>query len=99
MSSLFYVTGTDTDVGKTYIACEIVRQLCQQGVEVETRKPAESGCIESADGSLVTQGTGLRAYERGGNENRDRRGETGGVRPPSMECEHQEPVGESGAER
>jgi dethiobiotin synthetase len=55
----YFITGSDTDVGKTYIACEIVRQLCQQGVEVETRKPAESGCIESGcvgsgDGGLLT---------------------------------------------
>ena len=39
---------------KPISACEIVRQLRQQGVEVETRKPAESGCIESGDGSLIT---------------------------------------------
>ena len=50
----YFITGSDTDVGKTYIACEIVRQLCQQGVEVETRKPAESGWVESGDGGLLT---------------------------------------------
>ena len=50
----YFITGSDTDVGKTYIACELVRQLCQQGIEVETRKPAESGCVESDDGSLIT---------------------------------------------
>ena len=50
----YFITGSDTDVGKTYIACEIIRQLCQQGVEVETRKPAESGCVESDGGGLVT---------------------------------------------
>ena len=50
----YFITGSDTDVGKTYVACEIVRQLRQQGVAVETRKPAESGCVESGDGVLVT---------------------------------------------
>ena len=40
----YFVTGSDTDVGKTYIACEIVRQLRRRGVDVETRKPVESGC-------------------------------------------------------
>ncbi|MDC1287372.1 dethiobiotin synthase [Gammaproteobacteria bacterium] len=50
----YFITGADTDVGKTYVACEIVRQLCAQGVEVETRKPAESGCVESDNGSLIT---------------------------------------------
>ena len=50
----YFITGSDTDVGKTYIACEIVRQLVLQGVNVETRKPAESGCVVSANGDLVT---------------------------------------------
>jgi dethiobiotin synthetase len=50
----YFITGSDTDVGKTYIACQIVRQLVQQGVKVETRKPAESGCVVSANGDLVT---------------------------------------------
>ena len=49
----FFITGSDTDVGKTYIACQIVRQLVQQGVKVETRKPAESGCVVSATGDLI----------------------------------------------
>jgi dethiobiotin synthetase len=50
----YFITGSDTDVGKTYIACQIVRQLVQQGVKVETRKPVESGCVVSANGDLVT---------------------------------------------
>lgn len=50
----YFITGSDTDVGKTYIACEIVRQLCRHGVELETRKPAESGCDTNALGELQT---------------------------------------------
>ena len=50
----YFITGSDTDVGKTYIACQIVRQLVRQGVNVETRKPVESGCVASTDGDLVT---------------------------------------------
>ena len=49
----YFITGSDTDVGKTYIACQIVRQLVRQGVRVETRKPVESGCVVSANGDLV----------------------------------------------
>ena len=52
-SSGYFMTGSDTDVGKTYIACEIVRQLVQRGIRLETRKPAESGCIQS-DNDLLT---------------------------------------------
>ncbi len=51
----YFITGSDTDVGKTYIACQIVRQLCRLGFELETRKPAESGCIEASNGDLITQ--------------------------------------------
>ena len=50
----YFITGSDTDVGKTWVACEIVRQLCQLGLEVATRKPAESGCRESDSGELLT---------------------------------------------
>lgn len=39
-----FVTGTDTDVGKTYIACQIARQLTERGVRVGIYKPAASGC-------------------------------------------------------
>jgi len=51
----YFITGSDTDVGKTYIACEIIRQLNHRGVKTETRKPAESGCVVSNDGDLLTQ--------------------------------------------
>lgn len=49
-----FITGSDTDVGKTYIACEIVRQLRGRGRRVATRKPAESGCEAAAGGDLLT---------------------------------------------
>jgi len=64
----YFITGSDTDVGKTYVACEIVRQLCASGVEVETRKPAESGCIESSDGSLITHDAAALQQANGGRE-------------------------------
>ena len=50
----YFITGSDTDVGKTYIACEIVRQLNHRGIKTETRKPAESGCVLSSEGDLIT---------------------------------------------
>jgi dethiobiotin synthetase len=49
----YFITGSDTDVGKTYIACAIVRQLNHRGIKTETRKPAESGCDLSNDGDLI----------------------------------------------
>ena len=39
-----FITGTDTDVGKTYIGSQIVSLLHKAGVSVVPRKPIESGC-------------------------------------------------------
>lgn len=64
----YFITGSDTDVGKTYIACEILRQLRRHGVEVETRKPAESGCaLDEHNQPLGYDAAALRLA----NENRE----------------------------
>ncbi len=47
----FFVTGTDTDVGKTYIASALVRHFVQQGYETIGMKPVAAGC-ESVNGEL-----------------------------------------------
>ena len=39
-----FITGTDTDVGKTYIGSQIVSLLHQEAIHVVPRKPIESGC-------------------------------------------------------
>jgi dethiobiotin synthetase len=39
-----FIVGTDTGVGKTYVAACIVRALARQGVRVGVYKPAASGC-------------------------------------------------------
>lgn len=39
-----FITGTDTDVGKTYIGAQIVARLYQLNIDVVPRKPIESGC-------------------------------------------------------
>ena len=51
----YFITGSDTDAGKTYVACQVVRQLVAAGIGLEIRKPAESGCRPGADGDLITQ--------------------------------------------
>ncbi len=50
----YFITGSDTDVGNTYIACQIVGQLRTAGFTLETRKPAESGCEPAPGGGLLT---------------------------------------------
>jgi len=50
MKGLF-ITGTDTNVGKTYIACLIATELKSRGINIVPRKPVESGC-ELINGNL-----------------------------------------------
>ncbi len=38
-----FITGTDTDVGKTWVGKKIIQQLTKDGISVEPRKPIESG--------------------------------------------------------
>jgi dethiobiotin synthetase len=54
-STGLFITGSDTDVGKTYIGCELIRQIRSQGIELEVRKPVESGCIADESSVLVAQ--------------------------------------------
>ncbi len=51
----FFITGTDTDVGKTYAAGCIGLTLTQQQIAVSPRKPIASGCILQPDGSLLSE--------------------------------------------
>ncbi len=53
----FFITGTDTDIGKTYVACQLAKlmRLKLPGLVISPRKPATSGCIEQEDGSLLSK--------------------------------------------
>jgi dethiobiotin synthetase len=42
----FFVTGTDTGVGKTLVACALVRALGARGIDVGVMKPVETGVGE-----------------------------------------------------
>ena len=48
-----FVTGNDTDVGKTYVAAMIARAVAAQGLRVGIYKPAASGCRQR-DGELLS---------------------------------------------
>ena len=45
-----FVTGTDTGVGKTLIACALVRALREEGAQVAVMKPVASGAFQTPDG-------------------------------------------------
>ena len=46
-----FITGTDTNVGKTHVTCLIARQLLARGTSVAAYKPACSGAIVSTSKS------------------------------------------------
>ncbi len=52
MKQAFFITGTDTNVGKTYVACKLIRQYVAQGYKVVGMKPVAAGC-EFVDGKWV----------------------------------------------
>ena len=54
-STGYFITGSDTDVGKTYIGCELIRQIRALGYKLEVRKPAESGCKPDEFSNLQAQ--------------------------------------------
>lgn len=54
MTQAFFITGTDTDVGKTHVACQIIAQYVAQGLKVVGMKPIAAGC-ELLNGEWVNQ--------------------------------------------
>lgn len=59
-----FITGTDTEVGKTYVAATIARQLVNEGRRVGVYKPVASGCrvetrgMVSQDAEMLWQAAG-----------------------------------------
>ena len=44
MKQAFFITGTDTGVGKTFVACKLIQQYVAQGYKVVGMKPVAAGC-------------------------------------------------------
>ncbi len=66
----FFITGTDTDVGKTVVAAAVARYLRNQGLRVGVLKPVTSGAVQhegrlvSEDAALLQWASGCTAAER-----------------------------------
>lgn len=56
-----FVTGTDTNVGKTVVAAAIVSELIRRGVSTGAFKPAVSGSVETVAGPVWDDATQLMA--------------------------------------
>ena len=61
MTRGFFVTGTDTGVGKTCVSVGMVRALQAQGHVVVGMKPVASGCVESSTGLVNEDALELQA--------------------------------------
>ena len=48
----FFITGTDTGVGKTYVACKLIQQYVALGYKVVGMKPVAAGC-DLVDGEWI----------------------------------------------
>ena len=46
----FFITGTDTDVGKTLVARTLLREFSAQGIRCAGYKPVSAGCARTPDG-------------------------------------------------
>lgn len=49
-----FITGTGTDVGKTFIGSALARALVQRNISVIPKKPVESGCLKR-ENELIPQ--------------------------------------------
>jgi dethiobiotin synthetase len=58
MKQAYFITGTDTGIGKTYVACQMIREYVAQGYRVVGMKPVAAGC-ELVDGQWVNEDVAL----------------------------------------
>lgn len=55
MAKSYFVIGTDTNVGKTYVASALIRQFVEAGFKTIGMKPIASGCEINEQGELVNE--------------------------------------------
>ena len=53
MTAGYFITGTDTDAGKTHVTCALATRARARGHKVFAFKPIETGCGPGARGGLV----------------------------------------------
>ncbi|MGB2246758.1 MAG: dethiobiotin synthase [Alcanivorax sediminis] len=50
LKGIFFVTGTDTEVGKTWVSCRLLERAQEAGLSCYGLKPVAAGCEETAEG-------------------------------------------------
>jgi dethiobiotin synthetase len=62
----YFVTGTDTGVGKTTVSCALLAAARARGLTVDALKPVETGCPIDSRGFLVPADVAALALATGG---------------------------------
>jgi dethiobiotin synthetase len=62
----YFITGTDTDVGKTFVTCALARRARARGCRVFAFKPIESGCVLDDSGRRIGADQELLVEAAGG---------------------------------
>src|SRR3990172_8459579 len=60
----FFITGTDTGVGKTLVACALIKVIGTLGLSVGAMKPVETGCIREGGVLIPPDGMSLKSAAR-----------------------------------
>lgn len=61
----YFITGTDTGIGKTTITCALAAALSQRGARVGVMKPIETGCeVDSAGNRVAADAARLQYFAR-----------------------------------
>ena len=50
MKKRYFIAGTDTDAGKTMVACALLAKARGQGLTTAAVKPVAAGCVDTKDG-------------------------------------------------
>lgn len=66
MNQTLFVTGTDTDAGKTVVSCALLRSLAAAGIAACGFKPVASGAELSPEGPASADALALRAASAAG---------------------------------
>lgn len=67
--SVFFISGVDTDAGKTFVTARLAAQLQESGVNVMTQKPVQTGCTDEAEDIVEhrrVMGTGMTQSDKDG---------------------------------
>lgn len=65
MAKTFFIAGTDTDVGKTFVAGQLIKQLVSEGHHTLGYKPIAAGAVETREGLRNEDALTLQAASSG----------------------------------